>query len=173
MLDISKKYVKSIFNSELDEESVLASFRQLSIALKNIDFRNTVLSPNILKSKKETLIIDLLQTKDEKLQNVIKLLIEKNRLEAVPAITKELEFQIASKSKVYNGIVSSKNEVSSEKIEEISSILSKKFDAKIELEYKQNNYNGVLVAIEHLGVEIGFSWDRLQQSLQDYILKAI
>ena len=50
---------------------------------------------------------------------------------------------------------------------------SSKFDVSLKLAQNVCDYDGIKVDIEGLGLEVGFSKDRLKSQLKDYILKAV
>ena len=58
-------------------------------------------------------------------------------------------------------------------MQELSSSLSKKFDLNISLEFVENDFNGIKVDVEDLGVEINFSKSRINSQMIEHIIKAI
>ena len=58
-------------------------------------------------------------------------------------------------------------------IEDLSAGLSKKFDSKISLHAVKNDFNGIKVDVEGLGIEINFSKDRIDSQIIEHIIKAI
>ena len=73
----------------------------------------------------------------------------------------------------YKGFVYSKKEISKDEITELEKSCSRRFKCKVDLNFVQNNYNGIKVDLCDLGVEISFSIDRLKEKMSEYILKAI
>ena len=58
-------------------------------------------------------------------------------------------------------------------ISDLSSGLSKKFDSTISLNFVKNDFNGIKVTVEGLGIEINFSKDRIDNQIIQHIIKAI
>ncbi len=175
MSDIAKKYVKALINSMDDKEitSLSEGFDNITGAFKNSKFISIIQAPEISKEKKAEFISNLIDTKDQKIINFIKLLCVNDRIEEIPTIAAELKDRIALKNNTFNGILISGKKVSEDKLKDIEAVLSKKFDSTIKLENRVEDYNGMKVEIESLGVEIGLSTDRLKQQIAQTILSAI
>ncbi len=175
MSDIAKKYVKALINSMNDKEigTLSKGLDSMTGAFKNNKFLAIIHSPDVSRVQKEEFIRGLINTKDEKIINFIKLLISKDRLDEIPSIAHELQNRIALKNNTFHGVLISGKKVTKEKLKDIESVLSKKFDSAIKLENKVSDYNGMKVEIESLGVEIGLSTDRLKQQIAQTILNAI
>ena len=58
-------------------------------------------------------------------------------------------------------------------MQDLSNGLSKKFDSSISLSFVKNDFNGIKVGIEDLGVEINFSKSRINSQMIEHIVKAI
>ena len=125
------------------------------------------------RDKKVEFLTSLLSKSDEKLINLFKLLASYGRLELIPTIAKELNFQVAKLTNTHKGIVLSDKKLSTKKITEIAKKLSSKFDTNIELVSKKSDYNGIKVEVDTLGIEVAFSTSRLKDQLKDHILKSI
>ncbi len=175
MSDIAKKYVKALMASMDDKEIITLSegFDSISKAFKNNKFISIIQSPDVSKDQKAEFIANLIDTKDQKIINFIKLLSLNDRLEHIPAIASELKDRIALKNNTFNGVLISQKKVNKDKLKDIETVLSKKFDSTIKLENKVTDYNGMKVEIDSLGVEIGLSTDRLKQQIEQTILSAI
>ena len=46
-------------------------------------------------------------------------------------------------------------------------------DVKVEFETIKNDFNGIKIELDDLGVEVSFSIDRLKAQMSEYILKVI
>ncbi len=175
MSDIAKKYVKALTASvgEKRLESIYESLKQLVPAFRDKKFKAIIESSDISRKDKTDFLLGMIETKDEKLENFIKLLVEKSRIDLLPAIVSELNKVIEVQTKTYHGHLISGSEVADEEIKGIEEVLSKKFDATIKLDNVVTDYNGMKVEVENLGVEIGISTDRIKQQIAQTILSAI
>jgi len=176
MSDISKKYVKALIKSVKKNklEEILTSLKVAEEAFKNLKFRTLLYANDISKDKKVDFLLELSSKKEDKiLKNFYKVLAYNNRLELIPEIAKELEFEIAKILNKHKGLVISNKKFDKNKINKIAKQLEKKFNTKIDLDYKKSDYNGIKVEVETLGVEIAFSADRLKSQLKEFILKSI
>lgn len=172
---IGKKYIKALISSVGDKNlgSVSTALISLSSAFSSAKFNNIILSSDVKKEDKESFVLSMLEKPDAKLTNFIKLLIENGRLSDIPAMSKELQKQIAIKDNEYHGVLISNFEVKSEEITEIEKNLSSKLGSVIKLENQISDYPGLKVKIEDLGVEVGLSTARVQSQLVEHILKSL
>jgi len=172
---IAKRYVKALIKSvDLKELSnVSSSLRSIVPAFKDLKVRTILVSNDTSTDEKVEFIVSMMENVDNKVLNLLKLLGDYGRLELLPTISKELDFEVAKLLNTHKGIVISGNALSDDKILNIANNLSKKYDTTIELENLVSDYNGIKVEIESLGLEIGFSSDRLKAQLSEHILKAI
>ena len=175
MSDIAKKYVKALVAS-IDEKELEAFHEQLSAllpAFKNAKFRAIAESHELSKDKKSAFLLDLIDNKNPKIVNFIKLLVEKGRIGLIPAIHREIGRVIEEKKNSYTGRLISSESVDPAAIKEIEETLSKKIGSTIKLENVVTNYPGMKVEIENLGLEIGLSMNRIKQQIAQAILSAI
>lgn len=172
---IAKKYVNALMSgcteSELTESYGLLV--QLAEAFKIEKFNNIVLSPDVSSKAKEELVLSLVETKNVKFQNFIKLLNSNDRLELIPVVAKELKYQLSLKNNTFEGSVSTNFKMSQSQIAMLEENFSKKFNAKIKLNANVNSYPGIKVELDDLGVEVSFSVERLKAQMTEHILKAI
>lgn len=175
MSDIAKKYAKALVNSVDNKtlETIFQKLQQLVPAFKDKKFISIVQSSEITKAQKTDFLLGMLDMKDEKLENFIKLLVEKKRIDLIPAIVTELNKALEEKTNTYHGNLISSEKVADKEIQEIEKVLSKKFDATIKLDNVVSDYSGMKVEIENLGVEIAISTDRIKQQIAQTILSAI
>ena len=175
MSDIAKKYVKGLTGS-VDEktlEAIYNTLKQIVPAFKNRKFNAIIESRDITKAQKVAFLLGMGELKDPKYENFIKLLAEKKRLGLLPVIVKELNKVIEDNTKTYHGELISGSAIDAKEIEDIESVLSKRFDATIKLDNIVTDYSGMKVEVENLGVEIGLSTDRIKQQIAQTILSAI
>ena len=173
---IAKRYVKALKDS-LDAKSIaLASdvFKELSVAFSDEKFLHVVDSRDVAKSQKTEILLDAVKSaKSDKINNFIKLLVENGRINIIPAISSELRKEISRMNKSYEGKIYSDSNIDAKTLAGISKGLSKKMDATISLEMIKNDFDGIKVEVEDLGIEINFSKNRLNTQLVEHILKAI
>lgn len=172
---VAKKYVKALLQAvnvnELD--SFLNELSKVTLAFKMKEFSDIVSSPDVTNEKKLELISSICNNGDARLSNLLKLLAENNRLTVIPSITKELEVQNSKLKNEYVGTICSNTNLSNEQISLLEAQFGKKFNAKIKLEQKSSSTNGVKISVDGLGIEIGFSREKIQAQLLNHIMKAI
>ncbi len=175
MSDIAKKYVKALTQS-LDDNTLEALERDLQAivpAFRDKKFQAIVQSSEIPKAKKVEFLSGMLSLKDQKVENFVRLLVEKGRIGLIPAIVKELGRVIEERRKTYSGRVISAQKVDDQALKEIEDTLSGKLGVTVRLENVVSDYPGMKVEIENLGLEIGLSMDRIKQQIAQTILSAI
>jgi len=172
---IAKRYVKSLINS-LDKKSLVSASKELanlSKAFSDRKFKNIVLSPELSKSKIEEFLLSMVESKDDKFKNFLKILVQNGRVDDIPSISKELNRELSAIEGKYEGVLISNFKVSDKEIKDIESSLSKKLGSKILLKNRVTDYPGLKVEIDDLGVEVGLSVDRVKSQLAKHILEAI
>ena len=173
---IAKRYVKALV-SVLDKKALNKTadiFSQLALEFNNDKFKEIVNNPDVSDTiKEEILLAGVKSAKSAVIDNLIKLLVEKKRLNIIPAISYELKQEMARMAKSYTGQVLSNSDIDAKVLAGLSKDLGKKLDAKIVLELKKTDFDGIKVEVEDLGVEINFSKTRLNTQLVEHILKAI
>lgn len=171
---IADKYITAAISSfnKTELNKVIANLEILDSAFLDAKFSEMIASPLVDNKKKEELILSLVDG-DAKFVNFIKILSENSRLALIPEIFNGIKAVILASKNEHKGTIYSKEKVSSEQIKELEALLSKKFNSKISLTFKESDYNGVKIDLESLGSEISFSLDRLKQGISEYILKAI
>ena len=172
---VAKKYVNALLKSCNDSEIEIIenSIKELSKAFSSSKFKEIILSPDITSEQKEEFILSLVDSKDEKLVNLMKLLASNERLFLIPEIAKELKYQISLKNNPYEGEIISNFEIGKEQIAKLEENFGKKFNANIKLEAKVSDYSGIKIQLDDLGVEVSFSLDRLKSQMVEHILRAI
>lgn len=173
---IAKRYVTALLDGENAENMAVYSsvFNVLASEFENVKFVDFISSPSIPASAKEEILLAGVEKLGlEKINNFLKLLAEKNRLELIPVIADQLLKEIAAVNNAFTGKIFSDIEIDSKTVELLSSGLSKKIDSNISLEFVKTDFNGIKVEVEDLGIELNFSKERINSSLIDHILKAI
>jgi len=173
---VAKRYVKALLDGENAENmaGISVVFDALSTQFENESFVDFISAPDVSSSVKEEILLAAIEkAKSEKINNLIKLLAEKNRFVIIPEIAKQISKEIAVVNNAYTGKIYSDTDMDAKTVEALSNGLSKKVDANITLEFIKNNFDGIKVEVEDLGVELNFSKERINSTLINHILKAI
>ena len=173
---IAKRYIKAI-NSGFDSEmlkNMSVIFSALAESFKNEKFTQIINNPDVSKNQKSEILLDAVKSVNSKeVENLIKLLTEHNRLNIIPTIAEVMRKNLADAGKIYSGTVYSDSDVDSKVIQDLSDGLGKKFDSNISLAFVKNDFNGIKVDVEDLGIEINFSKSRINHQMIEHIVKAI
>ena len=176
MIDlVAKRYVKALM-SKRDNESLNTIYnvlKAISAAYNDKKFLNIISSTDVRNDEKVDFILSLLDTNDETIINLVKLLGDKKRLNIIPEIVNGLKIELAVLNNSYTGIVYTNKELDSSDMDKLNLQFSKKFNVNLELSQNICDYDGIKVDIDGLGVEIGFSKERLKSQMIDHILKAV
>jgi F-type H+-transporting ATPase subunit delta len=172
---IAKRYVKALIGGK-DVESISKIENQLKLiasAYSDDKFLSIISSIDVTTDKKVELILSFVDGCEESVKNLIKLLGDNRRLSIIPEISCEVAAQLSVLSNNYNGVVYSNEALSSEYMANITEKFSQKFNVTLSLENEVCDYDGIKVDIDGLGVEIGFSNERLKSQMIEHILKAV
>ena len=173
---IAKRYIKALKTSS-DVESmsnITTVFSALAESFKDAKFIQVINNPNVQPAQKQEILLESVKSaKSNQIDNLIKLLVENKRINIIPAIAVELIKDVANSTKTYDGVISSNSDIDAKVVAELSGGLSKKFDSNITLTSIKNDFNGIKVEVEGLGIEINFSKDRIDSQLIEHIIKAI
>lgn len=172
---IAKRYVKALKSScsseELEKFSTILD--SIALALMEPKFIDIIYSPEVSNDDKIKLILDSVPNIDEKLKNLIKILGEYKRFDVIAEIAKELKYQLALVKNKFEGKVFTSKKLTVKQINDITASFKEKLNAEVVLIQEVGNYDGLKVEIDDLGIEIGFSKERLQNQMIEHILKAI
>ncbi|MDX1809496.1 MAG: F0F1 ATP synthase subunit delta [Sulfurospirillaceae bacterium] len=173
--EIAKKYVNALIKSSSEDKlkATMEILQKLSLVYNDKKFINIIQSPDIDKKQKEQFVLSLTETEDKKFINFIKLLNDNDRLSLIPQICDEFKYQMAVKNNQYEAVISSDFDISDDKLKMLEENFSKKFNSDIKLNVSKEQYPGVKVEIDDLGLEISFSINRLKAQMAEHILKAI
>lgn len=172
---VAKRYVKAIM-IDSDNKSLTTIFNELntiSNAFLSDKFISIVTSTDIDVEVKIDLILSFLKKSSEKTTNLIKLLGEKKRLDIIPDIVNILENELAVLNNSYTGIIHTDVKLSAQEVRKLNKQFSTKFDVNLKLVQDVCDYDGIKIDIDGLGIEVGFSKDRLKSQLIEHILKAV
>ena len=173
---IAKRYMKAIKNSSdiATLENIAEIFSAIAESFENEKFINIINNPNVSKKQKSDILLDAVKSANSNnVNNLIKLLSEHDRLTIIPALAEVMRKDLANTSKQYSGLVYSDSDLDDKIIQDLSDGLSKKFNSNISLLFIKNNFNGIKVDVEDLGIEINFSKTRINSQIIEHIVKAI
>ncbi|MFT7003313.1 MAG: F-type H+-transporting ATPase subunit delta [Sulfurimonas sp.] len=173
---IAKRYIKALKQSS-DSESMLNMtiiFSALAESFNNSKFVQIIDSPLVSKEQKlEILLAAVKPANSKSVDSLVKILVEKNRTSIIPALAEAMRKDTAHTSKTYNGVVYSDSEIDAKVMQDLNSGLSKKFDSNITLDFVKEDFDGIKVDVEDLGIEINFSKTRINSQIIEHIIKAI
>ena len=173
---IAKRYMKAIKNSSdiATLENIAEIFSAIAESFENEKFINIINNPNVSKKQKSDILLDAVKSANSNnVNNLIKLLSEHDRLTIIPALAEVMRKDLANTSKQYSGLVYSDSDLDDKIIQDLSDGLSKNFNSNISLLFIKNNFNGIKVDVEDLGIEINFSKTRINSQIIEHIVKAI
>lgn len=173
---IAKRYLKAIKQRSNAEsmQSIALIFSVLAESFNNERFNQIINNPDVSKNQKSEILLAAVKSAGSKdVENLIKLLVEHNRISIIPVIAEIMRKDIAKTNKSYSGIVYSDSNIDAKVIEGLSNGLGNRFDSKISLKFIKNDFNGIKVDVEDLGVEISFSKSRINSQIIEHIAKAI
>ncbi|EDZ61495.1 F0F1 ATP synthase, subunit delta [Sulfurimonas gotlandica GD1] len=173
---IAKRYIKALKQGSDAQtmQNMTVVFSALAQSFKDAKFIQIIDNPNVTKEEKLEIILAAVKpAKSETIDSLVKILVEKKRLFIIPALAEAMRKDMVNTSKTYSGVVYSDSDIDAKVIEDLSSGLSKKFDSNISLEFIKDNFNGIKVDVEDLGIEINFSKTRINNQIIEHIVKAI
>jgi len=173
---IAKRYLKAMKQhaSVQEIENVALIFSVLAKAFDDKKFNQIMNNPDVSKNQKsEILLAAVKSTGYKNVENLIKLLAQNNRISIIPALAEVMRKDIAQTKKIYGGVVYGNSTIDSKVMEALGDGLGSRFDSKISLEFVKDDFNGIKVDVEDLGVEISFSKARINNQMIEHIIKAI
>jgi F-type H+-transporting ATPase subunit delta len=172
---VAKRYVKALLvDRDVDSAvSLCDTITQIATAYGDDKFISIITSSEVSIDEKLGLINSFVDNDDVNVKNLLKLLADNKRLNIVPDIALELKKEIAILTNSYEGVVYTNVKLDDSDLSSIQEKFAKKFDVTLALTQNICDYDGIKVDIEGLGVEIGFSKDRLKSQMIEHILKAV
>jgi len=173
---IAKRYIKALIEGEKSSaiEGMAVVFSTLAVAVESKELSEIINNPDVKSADKAAILLDAVKkVKSDRINNLIKLLAENKRLSLIPAMAEQLRKTLADSTKQYQGVVYSNAKIDNKLVSQLSDGLSKKFDSKITLSYEKDDFDGIKVNVDDLGVEINFSKERINSQMIEHILKAI
>lgn len=172
---VAKRYVKALIEGRdiSDVSEIEKQLKLITTAYGDEKFLSIVSSIDVTTDRKVELILSFIDNCNNTIKNLIILLGQNRRLNIIPNISSELSRQLATIKNSYVGVVYSNEVLSTDYINDMQNSFSKKFNIELSLENKVCDYDGIKVDIDGLGIEIGFSQERLKSQMIDHILKAV
>ena len=161
MIDvIANRYAEALFQIGEEENKTDNLYNELkevsSLITTNNDLNNVMKSPLVSKNEKIQLIDTLFAGKiDNDLKNFFKILVEKGRITSVEAIEATYKELLNEKNNILEGYVISAVPMDNEKIKELETELSKKYNKNVTLENEvdQSILGGVLVRLGNTQID--------------------
>jgi len=176
MIDlVAKRYVKALMSAN-DTKSLSSVFNELktiSTAYSDEKFLLIIASTDVSVEKKVNLILSFLKKVSGTTTNLVKLLGEKKRLDIIPTIVSILKSELAVLNNTYTGVIYTNVKLDNAEVAKLTKQFAAKFDINLKLTQNVCEYDGIKVDIDGLGVEVGFSKERLKSQLIDHILRAV
>ncbi len=172
---IAKRYVRALLKDQsIDKVADLYNdIKQIASAYADEKFLSIISSSEVSIDAKIDLIVSFVDKNNDQLKNLIKILANNKRLDIIPNIADELKKEIAILKNSYEGVVYTNIKLNENDLESIQDKFAKKFNITLALTQNICDYDGIKVDIEGLGVEIGFSKERLKSQMIEHILKAV
>ncbi len=176
MIDlVAKRYVRALMsdNDTNGLSSIYNELVQIATAYTNDKFLLIISSTEVSVDKKISLILSFIENASNTTTNLVKLLGEKKRLDIIPSIVDILKNELAVLNNSYEGVIYTNVKLDDAEVEKLSNQFATKFNVSLKLTQNICDYDGIKVDIDGLGVEVGFSKDRLKAQMIDHILKAV
>jgi F-type H+-transporting ATPase subunit delta len=172
---VAKRYVKALLiDQDINDVKVIYNnIKVIASAFNDDKFLSIITSSEVSSDKKVKLMNSFNEDNNKSIDNLLLLLADNKRLNIIPSIADELKKQIAVLTNSYEGVVYTNVKLNETDLSSIQEKFAKKFNITLALTQNICNYDGIKVDIDGLGVEIGFSKDRLKSQMIEHILKAV
>jgi len=126
---IAKRYIKAINTNatKASIQNIASVFSVLADFFDDKKFVQIIDNPNVSANDKAEILLEAVASADSsQVNNLIKLLVENKRINIIPAISKELNKEIAHSAKTYQGLVYSDSKITVKTMKELGEGLGKK-----------------------------------------------
>ncbi len=170
---IAKKYVKALTDGvdDMTKQGYYVTISALAEAYGKKEVSQSLNSPLVDKQKKVELVESIVGD-DVKMKNFLKLIAERNRFDMLPVLSNMLRLELQTAANEFEGTIFSNKAMSDEEVKSLEEAMGKKTGAVIKLAQSTADYDGVKVEIPDLGVEVGYSKERMKNKLIDFITKS-
>ena len=173
---IAKRYTDALVDglSVDDLVTIQEIFASLSEALEDEKVKSVFFSPYMDDETRQEILLKAVESaKSDKVNNIIKLLVEKRRADIFGAIAVSLADMVAQETKTYEGKVYANTSIKKATLTKFGKNIGAKVDANVSFESVKDDYNGVKVAVDGLGIEVSFSKSNVRNQMIQHILKSI
>ena len=176
MNKIAMRYTQALIEGATAKEitAYQAIFETLAQTLEDEKVKSVLFSPYMSdEDRAGILLASVASVKSDKINNLMKLLVEKRRIGIIGAMSDSLAALVADESKKYTGTIYSNTKMKKDTVKSFETSIGNRVDAKLSMNAVQNEYNGVKVEVESLGVEVSFSKSNVRNQMIQHILKSI
>jgi F-type H+-transporting ATPase subunit delta len=173
---IAKRYTDALVDGMSVDDLVALEeiFSSLAEVLEDEKVKSIFFSPYMNdEARQEMLLKAVASAKSDQVNNMIKLLVEKRRTDLFGAIANSLAMMVSKQSKSYAGKVYANTAVKKATLTKFGKSIGAKVDADVAFESVKDDYNGVKVAVDGLGIEVSFSKSNVRDQMIQHILKSI
>jgi len=172
---VAKRYVKALMldRDTKSVESIYNELNNIASAFTSEKFILIIDSTEVSMDSKVELILSFVKNASDVVKNFIKILAENKRLDIIPDIVQGLKDELSVLNNKYDGVIYTNKKLLKKDVQNLNKQFAKKFNIKLELTQEVCDYDGIKVDIAGLGVEVGFSKERLRSQMIEHILKAV
>jgi F0F1-type ATP synthase delta subunit len=170
----AKKYASVLFQMLKPQELsvILEELLILSNALNNKKILTKLGSPLLTFDEKVALVLGS-DFKNIEVINLVKLLIEGNKIYLIMSIYKELRLAYSDQMKQYEGVLYSNVAFDEQTVATIAKTISEKIGASITFKQQIVPSEGFKIEVADLNIELSFSGNQLKQQIINHIIKAL
>lgn len=176
MEKIANRYTSALVVGASTEEiaKFATVFSGLSTALNDSKVKEVFNSPYISKEQKEEILLDAVaNVKSDKINNLLRVLVSKNRTQVIGAIHTSLVLTLEKMTNTFSGTIQSSIALDGATSSAFNESFSKKIDSTVNFDVEKSNYDGIKVTVGSLGLEVGLSKTVVKDQMIEHILKSI
>ena len=175
---VASRYAEALFQVGEETDSTDKLYGELKavvdIVKENKDFSNILRSPLVSKEEKKDLITKVFEGKlSQNMINFLKILADKDRLALLADIEKDFKVLLNEKNNILEGIVITAVPMKEEKVKELQTKLSEKYNKTVVLENEVDKsvLGGVLVRLgnEEIDGTVKNRLDKMKEQLSQVI----
>ncbi|WP_104707536.1 F0F1 ATP synthase subunit delta [Helicobacter ailurogastricus] len=172
---IANKYTQALRQALNPQElaQAMEALEALCALYNHPDFLEVISSPHYPDSLKQEILESFLECKEDKLHNLIRLLVLHKRLNLLPLIYNTLKTQAQREENIYQGYLYSNQEISLEQVQQLASKASAHFNISLKLKALHQSKEGMRLIIPDLEVEIAFYKENYFNQLKQHIMQAV
>ena len=171
---VAKKYIKALTEGASSEQkkeyfAILSGFAK---AYEEPSVSAVLDSPLTPSEKKMELMQSFGDNTDKHMANFLMLVAQNDRFSALPSMADMLRLQLQQDANSYEGTIKASTLMDQAQMDALAQALQKKTGTNIMLKQVSQDYDGVQVTIADLGIEVGYSKQRIKDKLIDYVVKS-